>query len=440
MDVAASPQPFESMAALKPLMDACVHCGFCLSTCPSYVLLGNEMDSPRGRIQLMRAGVDHQVPLTSLVVSHFDTCLGCVACETACPSGVQYGPLIEQMRVVIDESHRRPLIDRVFRWSLFRILPHPSRLAWLTPLLGIARVFQARPALLRALPSRLRSLVALAPAAPVGRREPEIAEVTPASAPERARVGLLTGCVQRAWFGSVNNATVRTLAAEGCTVHAPRTQGCCGALALHAGRDDEARDLARRLIGAFEQENVSAIVVNAAGCGSAMKGYGRLLSADPAWSERAHTFASKVQDVTETLAGLTPRATRHPITLRVAYHDACHLAHGQGITKPPRQVLGTIPGLTLVPLGENDVCCGSAGVFNLVQPDMAERLGQRKVDRIVESGADVVVTSNPGCILQIRAAGRASGRTPRVLHVVELLDASLQSASADLSSQPPTKA
>jgi glycolate oxidase iron-sulfur subunit len=232
--------------------------------------------------------------------------------------------------------------------------------------------------------------------------------------------------VQQVFFGHVNEASARLLAAEGCEVLAPAAQGCCGALALHAGRDDEARDFARRLIAAFEGAGVDQVVVNAAGCGSAMKGYGELLKDDAVWAARAQAFAARVRDITETLAGLVPaRGPRRPLALRVAYHDACHLAHAQGVRREPRELLEAIPGVTLVPLAENDICCGSAGLFNLVQPEMAAQLGQRKAASIARSGADVVVTSNPGCILQIASAARADGRVPPVRHIVELLDASM---------------
>lgn len=417
--------PFGSLEPLKPLMDDCVHCGFCLSTCPSYLLLGQETDSPRGRIYLMKAGLEARTGVTPNLVQHFDTCLGCMACETACPSGVRYGPLIEETRATIERHHDRGIMDRLFRQLLFSLIPYPSRLravSWPLPAVGLLRRF---PRVLAMLPARLRSLVTLAPSVGASRREP--APLTPAVGTKRLSVGLLTGCVQRVFFANVNDATVRLLTAEGCDVIAPRSQGCCGALALHAGRDADARDFARALIRTFEDSGVDQIVVNAAGCGSTMKGYGELLAGDPVWAQRAHTFASKVRDVTETLSGLTPfRAARHAVELRVAYHDACHLAHAQSVRREPRELLESIPGLTVVPIAESDICCGSAGIFNLVQPEMAATLGERKAARINDTGADVVVTSNPGCILQIGAAGRAAGHARPVLHIVELLDAAVR--------------
>jgi glycolate oxidase iron-sulfur subunit len=413
---------FATLAPLKPLMDKCVHCGFCLATCPSYLLLGQEMASPRGRIYLMRAGVDGRVSIGDTFAGHFDTCLGCMACETACPSGVRYAPLVEHTRAAIEHHHERPASDRLFRAALFHVLPYPARLRLLTLPLAAGLFIRRFPRLVALLPQRLRNLLALAPDAPAGRAR--VAALTPARGDKRLSAGLLTGCVQRVFFADVNAATARVLSAEGCDVFAPAAQGCCGALALHAGRDEDARGFARHLIAVFEAlpEQVTEIVVNAAGCGSTMKMYGELLAGDPEWAGRAARFAARVRDVTETLARLPPRAPRHEMQARVAYHDACHLAHAQGVRDQPRALLQTVPGLTVVPLAEPDICCGSAGIFNLVQPEMAATLGQRKAAHIADAGVDLVVTSNPGCILQIRAAMRSAGSGPQVIHIVELLD------------------
>ncbi len=384
------------------------------------------MDSPRGRIYLMKAGVDDRTSVTDAFVQHFDSCLGCMACETACPSGVRYAPLIEETRAAIEHHHRRSLADRLFRSVLFHVLPHSTRLRVVSLPMGLVRWARRAPRLMSWLPEKVHNLIALAPHVNVSAMWRTLPERTAPAGVSRLRVGLLTGCVQQVFFGHVNEATTRILAAEGCEVIAPRSQGCCGALALHAGRDEDARAFARALIQIFETKDVSQIVVNAAGCGSTMKSYGALLEHDPAWAERARAFAAKVRDATETLAGLgAPRSARHSIDMRIAYHDACHLAHAQGVRNEPRALLSTIPGLTLVPLAENDICCGSAGIFNLVQPAMAGELGRRKAARIAESESDAVVTSNPGCILQIQAAARANGRPIRVFHVLELIDASL---------------
>jgi glycolate oxidase iron-sulfur subunit len=385
----------------------------------------------------MRAGAQGRIALSPSVVGHFDTCLGCMACETACPSGVRYAPLIEETRAAIEHHHPRPAADRLFRRLLFMTLPYPSRLRLLALPLALVRWLRQRTALLAWLPPRVRNLMALAPDAD-STGGPGVPERTEAKGEPRARVGLVTGCVQQVFFGSVNRATARLLSAEGCEVVAPRRQGCCGALALHAGRDDDARQFARELIAAFEPSmradrsvhHMSSIVINAAGCGSTMKGYGELLRNDPVWAERARDFAARVRDISEVLTSLQPpRAPRHPLSLRVAYHDACHLAHAQGIRREPRQLLESIPGVTVVPVAEADICCGSAGIFNLLEPEMASELGQRKVERLAEAQPDIVVTSNPGCILQMRTHARTSGRTFRVLHLVELLDRSIHGSA-----------
>jgi glycolate oxidase iron-sulfur subunit len=417
---------FDTVAALEPLMDKCVHCGFCLSTCPSYVVLGQEMDSPRGRIYLMRAGVEGRISMTDTFVEHFDRCLGCMACETACPSGVRYAPLIEETRLAIESSHRRSLGDRLFRSLLFMTLPHPARLRLLALPLKFGAWIGRSDWIVKLLPTRLRMLLPLASSVRTDRAVADVPERVQSVGEQRMRVGLLTGCVQRVFFSHANAATMNVLAAEGCEVVAPPGQGCCGALALHAGLGDEARARARALIATFESAGVDRIVVNAAGCGSAMKEYGHLLRDDPAWAARAQTFASAVCDVTELLADLgPPRGARHPVRLRAAYHEACHLAHAQGVRRQPRAVLESIPELTITPLAEADLCCGSAGIFNLVEPEMAGQLGDRKAGNVIASGADVVVTTNPGCILQIDAALRRAGRHVPVVHVVELLEASM---------------
>jgi len=425
--MSTSSPSFASLAPLAPLIDKCVHCGFCLPTCPSYLVLGQEMDSPRGRIYAMKAGVDGRTTMNAGMVGHFDTCLGCMACETACPSGVRYAPLIEETRAAIEHHYRRPIADRIFRRLLFWLLPYPRRLRPLAKPLAFVNVLRRYPTLLALMPLRLRNLVALAPDATRARTAKDTPESTPATGAKRLRVGFVTGCVQRVFFGDVNDATVRVLSAEGCDVLAPAQQGCCGALALHAGRDDEARAFARELIRVFEAANVDAIVVNAAGCGSSMKSYGDLFRNDPDWSDRARTFAGKVRDVTEVLSALgTPQAPRNRMDLRVAYHDACHLGHAQGVRQQPRDLLKTIPGVTLVPVAESDICCGSAGIFNLVQPEMAAKLGQRKASMIAEAQPDIIATTNPGCMLQIGAAFRAAGQDRPIVHVVEILDASIR--------------
>jgi glycolate oxidase iron-sulfur subunit len=426
---------FDDLDAPDPaLIDKCVHCGFCLPSCPTYALWGEEMDSPRGRIYLMKSGLEGRVAMTPSFVGHFDACLGCMACVTACPSGVQYAPLIETTRGQIERRYSRSLGDRLFRAAIFAVVPFPGRLrVALAPVLlyRLLQPYLQRSGLLRLLPARLRALAALAPPVSLKSLVSSVPARTAAVGARRMTVGLLTGCVQRLAFAHVNHATIRVLAAEGCDVVAP-PQGCCGALPLHAGRLDEARAFAKRTIQAFEQSGVERVVVNAAGCGSSMKEYDRLLADDPEWAARATAFAHRVRDVNELLVEFgAPRAPRHPLALRVAYHDACHLAHAQGIRQQPRNLLGAIPGVELVAFAEQDLCCGSAGIYNLVEPEAAHDLGVRKVGHIAAVQADVVATANPGCTLQIAATAAQLGRTMSVLHPIELVDASIRGADAE---------
>jgi glycolate oxidase iron-sulfur subunit len=412
------------------LIDKCVHCGFCLPTCPTYMLWGEEMDSPRGRIYLMKAELEGRARIDATFVRHIDACLGCLNCVTACPSGVQYAPLIERTRARIDAQYERPSSDRLFRRMLLWLIPYPRRMRLaLLPMAFVGGLVRrvASSSLGSRLPARLRAALALAPPVTPTSLFASLPEETSAKGPVRATVAMLTGCVQRLAFHHVNEATARVLAAEGCVVKAPAAQGCCGALALHAGASDQARALARHTIAIFEQAGVEAIVVNAAGCGSAMKEYGELFADDPDWATRAAALSAKVRDVSEVLVALgEPRATRHPIEARVAYHDACHLAHGQGVRAQPRALLQAIPGVELVSPVEGEICCGSAGIYNLVEPEPAAELGVRKATHIAAVQPDIVATGNPGCILQIGASGRALGHEWRILHPVELVDASIR--------------
>jgi glycolate oxidase iron-sulfur subunit len=423
----------------QALIDTCVHCGFCLPSCPTYVLWGEEMDSPRGRIYLMKMGLDGRTAMTPGFVRHFDTCLGCMACVTACPSGVQYSPLIEATRGQIDRRHPRSWADRLFRGAIFSIFPYPRRLRialaplalWASisdrwsPVGGSSQRHEGGSD--RPLTSRVRAMLALAPRVTWKSLIARVPVRTPAIGVRRMSVGLLTGCVQRLVFPNVNAATVNVLSAEGCEVLAPRDQGCCGALALHAGRLDEAKCFARKTIATFERAAVDVIAVNAAGCGSSMKEYGNLLADDPGWSGRARAFAARVRDVNELVAALGPPvAPRHPIAQRVAYQDACHLAHAQGIRQQPRDLLRSIPGLELLPLAEADICCGSAGIYNLVEPGTAQQLGDRKIRLIDAVKPDVIATANPGCTLQLRAAAARLGREWAIRHPIEILDDSIR--------------
>ncbi len=429
-----------SFDALRPpsddLLADCVHCGFCLPTCPTYALWGEEMDSPRGRIYLMELAASGEVGIDDVFVTHMDRCLGCMACVSACPSGVRYDQLIEATRPQIERHHRRAAPDRWLRRMVFALFPHPRRLRFAAAL-GVAyRRLRLGDVLRRSgvhgrLPRHLRALEELLPDVSLRdlRRRPP-AHLGPRRLPGDAvapqpvrRVGLITGCVQSVYFGDVNAATARVLATEGCEVVSPPGQGCCGALLEHAGQERAARAYARRMIETFESADVDVIVVNAAGCGSTLKEYGHLLRDDPEWAGRAAAFARDVRDISELLAELEPRATRHPIHARVAYHDACHLAHAQGIRAQPRALLRSIPDLELVELAEPDICCGSAGIYNLLQPDAAQDLGVRKAATITAVAPDAVVTANPGCILQI---ARHLGAEVPVVHPVQVVDASLR--------------
>jgi glycolate oxidase iron-sulfur subunit len=415
----------------RELVDDCVHCGFCLPACPTYLLWGQEADSPRGRIYLMRAGLEGRAAWNDSYQRHFDTCLGCMACVTACPSGVQYDRLIEATRPQVERHGVRSFADRLFRGLIFALFPYPGRLRalawplWIYQKSGLQKVVR-RTGVMALMPRRVAAMERLVPAISaqaIHRRPPPHVR---AAGESRRRVGMLLGCVQRVFFSHVNDATVRVLAAEGCDVMMPREQGCCGALMLHAGRDEEAAQSARRLIDAFEGSGVDQIVVNAAGCGSAMKEYGELLRDDPQYADRARAFAASCVDVSELLAGLEPRAVRHPLALRVAYHDACHLQHAQRVKRPPRNVLSSIPGVTVHEIGEADICCGSAGIYNMVEPEAAGQLRDRKVKHVLEANADVIVSGNPGCLMQIASGLEIAGRPIPVMHLVELLDASIR--------------
>lgn len=415
------------------IIDQCVHCGFCLPVCPTYVLWNEEMDSPRGRIYLMKLANEGTAPITPSWVSHFDSCLGCMACMTACPSGVDYGKLIEATRAQIERRHKRSLGERLYRQFIFSTFTRPDRLRLLRwPLRvyqesGLQTVLRAL-GVFRLLPKNLQAMEALLPQLSANEPTPE---VTPAVGPRRRRVGLLLGCVQREFFQEVNAATVRVLASEGCEVVAPREQVCCGALLVHSGEEEAALALARKTIDAFEHADIEFIVTNAAGCGSCVKEYGHLLRDDPQYAARAAAFAAKCKDVSEVLAGLEPRAARNPLRLRVAFHDSCHLQHAQGVRSQPRALLSKIPGLELLEISESPICCGSAGIYNLVQPDAANALGDRKAQLIEALQADVVVTSNPGCLMQLRSSLHRIGQTTPVLHTIQLLDASLRGITPD---------
>jgi glycolate oxidase iron-sulfur subunit len=406
------------------LVNDCVHCGFCLPTCPTYVLWGREEDSPRGRVYLMEEGLRGE-PMSDSMVAHFDRCLGCMACVTACPSGVRYDRLIEDTRQQVERLHHRPVRERLLRDAIFRLFPYPRRLRLLR---GPLRAYQATRAsrVVGRLLTRTPTLAALESLTPRLSRPERLPSLVAARGTRRAVVGMLTGCVQRAFFPDVNAATARVLAAEGCDVIVPPGQGCCGALSVHNGREAEAQRFARSVIDVFTDAGVDRIVVNAAGCGSSMKEYGELLRDDPAYAERAAAFAAKVRDLSEVLVELGPVAPRHPLPLTVAYHDACHLAHAQGVRAQPRRLLAGIPDLVLREIADPEICCGSAGVWNLLNPRPARQLGDRKAGAVLATGAQLLVTANPGCLMQVAASVRRAGATIGLAHTAQVLDASIR--------------
>jgi len=406
----------------------CVHCGFCLPTCPTYLVLGNEMDSPRGRIWLIRSAAEGKTGITDSFAKHMNLCLLCRACETACPSGVKFGFLMEAARGQVERHYRYPPADRRFRDLILHTFTDLRRLRAMTSLLrfyqscGLQKLVRAS-GILRAL-GRLGRMENLLPAIPDQRLRTELPEIVPAKGERRGRAGLLTGCVQRFFFAQVNSATARVLSENGYEVVVPRDQGCCGSLLVHEGERERAKELARKTIDTFERAGVDVVVVNAAGCGSVMKEYWELLHTDPAYAEKATAFSRKVRDVSQLLAQVPLNGRLQPLSLTVTYHDACHLAHGQKVRQEPRTILKAIPGLQLVELKESDVCCGSAGIYNLLYPDLAQQFLDRKIERIQETGAEVVVSGNPGCTLQIEKGLKERGLKIQVLHPVELLDRS----------------
>ena len=421
------------------LIEECVHCGFCLPTCPTYALWNEEMDSPRGRIYLMKLGAEGKAEMTDSYVGHFDKCLGCMACMTACPSGVQYSKLIEATRSQIERNYKRSFTDALMRKLIFAIFPYPKRLrllalpTWLYQASGL-RYLARHSGLLNLLPNSIKSAEALQPEVSLGELYAKMPTQVPAVGKVRLRVGLLAGCVQSVFFSRVNQATARVLAAEGCEVINPANQVCCGALMIHTGREEQALNLARATIDVFESANVDVIVNNAAGCGSNLKDYGYLFRDDPNYADRAKQFSAKCKDISEVLADLEPQAPRHPIPLRIAYHDACHLQHAQGVRLQPRKVLASIPQLELLEIPDSAICCGSAGIYNMVEPEPAQQLGDRKVENCLATGAQMVVTSNPGCILQIAAGLQRAGHDIPVKHMIEIVDASITGRTGDLLS------
>ncbi len=452
------------------LMRQCIHCGFCLPTCPTYAVLGVEMDSPRGRIYQMQAVAEGRMAISPDFVEHMYCCLGCRACETACPSGVQFGKLIEAAREQIQlEADHRPLLDlhpeamelesktngsmpdtaahgavplpvqvaseKLLRRFFFDVML-PSRLVTSLVFAGL-KVYQRTGLqtlvhklglldLVNALPTpfqgQLKVPEELMPDVGGALIPTPLPEVTPAMGRKRYRVGFISGCIMDQVFRDINEATIRVLAANGCEVITPVQQQCCGALHVHAGEGEEGRALARHNIDVFEPYNCDAIIINSAGCGSNLKEYGHLLRDDPVYAKRAAAFSAKVKDISEFLASIEWNHDLGEVKRTVAYHDACHLAHGQKIRQQPRQLLKAIPGVRLVDLKEADWCCGSAGIYNITNQDMAAQLLERKMNNIAATGAEVIATGNPGCMMQIALGARQRGMNLEVVHPIQLLD------------------
>ena len=412
------------------LLDQCVHCGLCLPACPTYSIVHTEMDSPRGRIQLMRAAADGRIDTSGAFQEHIELCLGCRACETACPSGVQYGLLFETARAAIAENQPQSRTEQVMRWlALRQLLPHRNRLRVMAALL---RLYQALglSALVRKLnflPAGLQNMEAILP--PLTSSTIDYTQPAPAQGEKRGEVAFLIGCIQDAFLGEVNAATVRVLQRNGYEVHFPRSQTCCGAAALHIGEGDLTRDLARQNVDAYSDRDYVAIINNAGGCGATLKEYAHLLADDPAYAERARAFVAKLQDISEFLATHLHNPPTGTVAKRVTYVDSCHLRHGQKVIKQPRQLIKAIPGISLIELQRPEMCCGSAGVYNIMQPAMANQVLDAKMEDIEGTQAEIVVTSNTGCHMQIIYGVRKAGIQAEVVHLVQLLDRAYQASN-----------
>ncbi len=416
------------------LIDSCVHCGFCLATCPSYRIIGKEMDSPRGRIYLMDAINKGEAAIDHTTSQHFDSCLGCLACVTTCPSGVQYDQLIAATRPQIERNQTRSLPDKLIRALIFNLFPYPNRLRILLPLLwlyqksGWQKLVRST-GMLQKLTPRLAAMEAILPKITKSTWSNDLPDVIPAQGEQHYRVGMVLGCVQRLFFSPVNEATARVLTANGCEVIIPASQGCCAALPAHQGQEAQAQALAKQMIDSFIDEDLDAIIINAAGCGHTLKEYGHILADDPEYKVKADQFVSKVKDVQEFLAEIDFTAKLQPITsgtLNLVYQDACHLLHGQKISIQPRGLLRKIPGVQLREPMDAALCCGSAGIYNMLQPETADELGRQKANNLINTGASVIASPNPGCSMQIQKHLDLEGSEVKLLHPIELLDYSIQ--------------
>ncbi len=412
---------------IKALLDKCIHCGLCLQSCPTYAVFGTEMDAPRGRIALIRAASEGRIHLGGAFDSHIELCLMCRACEPACPSGVQYGAMIETARIAVEKGRRPGTIERFVRWlALRQLMPHPRRLrfvAWWLRLyqrLGL----QAFVRRLNFLPPALSNIESLLP--PLSAVHPDYQNVAPALGQPRGKLAFFHGCVQDAFLGEVNAATIRVLQRNGFEVHFPGGQTCCGAAQLHLGEEALFLELARKNIDAFLADEFVAIINNAGGCGSTLKEYAHLLKNDPVYAEKAGQFSNKVKDINEFLVDHLHTPPKGAIQARVTYSDSCHLRHVQKVINQPRALLRQVPGIELIELKKPDRCCGSAGVYNITQADTAHAILDDKMADIASTGADIIVVTNAGCHLQLINGVRRAGLNTRVLHLVELLDQSYQ--------------
>jgi glycolate oxidase iron-sulfur subunit len=425
----------------QEVIDTCVHCGFCLSTCPSYRVIGKEMDSPRGRIYLMNAINKGEASLDETTSPHFDTCLGCLACVSTCPSGVQYDQLITATRPQVERNQPRSLTDKIIRALIFNLFPYPVRLKlflpflWLYQTLGLQKLVRSTGILKQLFP-RLAAMDSILPRITLSSLFQNYADEIPATTKKRYRVGVILGCVQRLFFSPVNEATVRVLTANGCEVVIPKTQGCCAALPAHQGQEEQAKALARQMIDSFAETGVDYIIINAAGCGHTLKEYHHILADDPEYIEKAKDFVAKVRDVQEFLAEVGLTSELFPVTegeFPLVYQDACHLLHGQKISVQPRQLLQKIPNVKLKEPIDAALCCGSAGVYNMLQPEVAEELGRQKVENLSNTGAKAIASANPGCSLQIKKHLQLQGKEMVLIHPIELLDRSIRGEKLDLS-------